>query len=99
VQHGVSAVFTQSRFERAGEIVDVRLRSHMRSSSPIVLHAWAVAGAGIALIPEWLVGDDGRLKRLLCGWLTPEIHAWALHRIEMRDAPRIRAVVDALATA
>lgn len=97
VQHGVAAVFTQSRFERAGEIVDVPLRSHMRSSSPIVLHAWALAGAGIALVPEWMVADDGKLKRVLEGWLTPEIRAWALHRIEMRDAPRIRAVVDALA--
>jgi len=99
VQHGVAAVFTQSRFERAGEIVDVRLRSHMRSSSPIVLHAWALAGAGIALLPEWLVDRprDGKLQRVLDGWLTPEIHAWALHRIEMRDAPRIRAVIDALA--
>ena len=60
----------------------------------MVLRDWAIAGVGIALLPEWLV--DGRLKRLCEGWTTPEIHAWAIHRIELRCAPRIRAAIEAL---
>jgi DNA-binding transcriptional LysR family regulator len=43
---------------------------------------------------EWLV--DERLERLCEGWTTPEIHAWAIHRIELRSAPRIRAAIEVL---
>jgi DNA-binding transcriptional LysR family regulator len=51
------------------------------------------------VLPEWLVADSGKsLRRLLDGWTTPVIRAWALHRTEVRDSPRIRAVVAALSS-
>jgi DNA-binding transcriptional LysR family regulator len=60
----------------------------------MVLRDRAIAGVGVALLPEWLI--DERLKRLCEGWTTPEIHAWAIHRIELRSASRIRAAIEAL---
>lgn len=94
VQHGLATAFTRWRFARAGETIDVVPRSRLRASSPNVLRDWAIAGAGIALLPTWAV--SGSLQPLLKGWETPEIHAWALHRVEMRGAPRIRATIEAL---
>lgn len=88
---------TEWRFERGGEIVEVRPRARLRSGSPLVLRDWALAGAGIALLPEWLV-DPAKLRRLLDGWATPLIESWALHRVELRGSPRVRAVVEALAS-
>jgi len=93
VQHGLSAAFTRWRFERDGDVVEVTPRPRLRASSPNVLRDWALAGAGIALLPEWGIGE---LRPLLPGWQTPEIHSWALHRTEVRGAPRIRAAVEAL---
>jgi DNA-binding transcriptional LysR family regulator len=66
----------------------------MASLTPMVLRDWALANMGVALLPEWLVDD--RLRRVCAGWITPEIHAWAIHRIELRGAARVRAAVDAL---
>lgn len=94
VQYGLAAAFTRWRFERAGEAVEVAPRPRLRASSPSVLRDWALAGAGIALLPEWAVGDG--LRPLLRDWETPQIHSWALHRVEVRGAPRIRAAVAAL---
>jgi DNA-binding transcriptional LysR family regulator len=96
-QHGLAAAFTRWRFERADEALEVTPHPRLRASSPMVLRDWALAGAGIALLPEWAVGDDERaLRVLLRDWHTPEIHAWALHRVEVRGAPRIRAATLAL---
>jgi DNA-binding transcriptional LysR family regulator len=64
------------------------------ASSPLLLHEWAKNGAGIALIPSWLVQD---LRVLLPEWLTPPIAVHAIHRAEARGVPRIVAVIGALA--
>lgn len=100
VQRNLAAVFTEWRFDRDGETVAVRPRARLSSTAPIVLREWALAGAGIALLPEWLAPRSSRaLRRVLGddGWTTPVVRGWALHRVEVRGAPRIRAVVDALA--
>lgn len=89
-----SASFTRWRFERDGETVEITPRARLASTSPLVLRDWALSGAGIALIPEWLAGD---LRRVLTGWTTAPITAYALHRSEARDMARIRVVVAALA--
>jgi len=97
VQQGVAAGFTGWRLERGGEVVDVKPRARLSSTAPMVLRDWAIAGAGIAVLPDWLVADSGKaLRPLLDGWTTPMIRAWALHRTELRDSPRIRAVIAAL---
>jgi DNA-binding transcriptional LysR family regulator len=59
----------------------------------------ALAGLGIALLPEWLVQDDieaGRLHRLLPNWSAKEVSVVAVYREELRGTARLRAVVDGL---
>lgn len=85
------------RFSRADERIEVTPRARLRCSAPLALQTWAAAGVGVALLPDWLVAGDRRLVALLSDWDTPEVPIWALHRLELRGAPRIRAVIDALA--
>lgn len=99
VQRNLDPAFVRWRFERedgAGDgVVELEPRAHLSSTTPMVLHAWAAAGLGIALIPTWLVDD--RVRRVCDGWVSPPIRAWAIHRVEVRGAPRVRATLDALA--
>jgi DNA-binding transcriptional LysR family regulator len=83
------------RFVHDAEVCDVSPRRYLHSGTPIALREWALAGAGIAYLPDWIAGPP--LRRLFAGWTSPPYHAWALHRIELRGAPRIRAIVEALA--
>lgn len=87
--------FTGWSFEKAGERVEIEPHVRMRCQAPQALHDWALAGAGIALLPEWLAHTRG-LQRLLDGWQTPEIRVWTLQRIELRGAARLRTVIAAL---
>jgi len=95
----VASAVSTWRFVRGAEVVEVRPEGRLHSTAPMVLRDWAVAGAGIALLPAWLVpsGRSAPLRRILPDWTTPAIHAWALHRVELRGARRIRVTVEALA--
>ncbi len=77
----------------------VEVRGHVRSNAPIALRDLALDGAGIAYLPDWLVAADlaaGRLQRVLPGWASPSLVAWAIYRAELRGAPRLRAFLEAL---
>jgi DNA-binding transcriptional LysR family regulator len=94
----------------AGSVVRWRLRrgaeervpdvhGQLRSTAPSALRSFAVAGAGIAYLPAWLVREDiarKRLRRVLPEWASPAITAWAVYRAELRGAPRLRAFLSAL---
>jgi DNA-binding transcriptional LysR family regulator len=59
----------------------------------------STAFAGVAYLPDWLVGSDieqGTLRRVLPKWSSSPITAWLIHRSELRGAPRIRAFLDAM---
>jgi DNA-binding transcriptional LysR family regulator len=60
----------------------------------------AVAGAGIAYLPDFVVAGalaEGRLRRVLPEWGSPPLRAVAIHRAELRSAPRERAFLGAFA--
>lgn len=79
------------------EVVEVR--GHLRSNAPIVLRDLAVHGSGIAYLPEWLVAPalaSGELKRVLPGWASPPITAFAVFRSELRATPRLNALLEML---
>jgi DNA-binding transcriptional LysR family regulator len=84
---------------RDGREITVDVRGSIRATTPRVLRDLAVLGLGIAYLPDWLVAPEiakKRLVRVLDGWSSPPIAAWAIHRTEHRGSPKIAALVDGL---
>lgn len=85
----------------SGEEITVDVRGSLRVNAPMAIRELAVDGLGIAFLPSWLVVEDlaaGRLRRVLPEWSSAPIHAWAIHRTDLRGSVRIRALLDVLAT-
>lgn len=84
---------------RNEERIVVEVEGRLRTNAPLALRDLAIAGAGVAYVPQWLVRDDladGRLRRVLPAWASDPIPAWAVHRRELRGAAKLRAFLDAL---
>lgn len=82
-----------------GERHTVEVRARIVSTTPSVLRQAAIEGAGVALLPDWLVARDLQSKRLravLSQWVSTEVTVWALYRRELRGTPGIRAFLEAL---
>lgn len=87
------------RFRRHGEEVAVRVSASFRSNAPYALREAAVRGAGLALLPAWLVAAEverGELRVLLPDWHTPVVTVSAIHRAELRGTPRVRVFIEHL---
>lgn len=90
------------RGEPSGEVHDIEPRGRYRTNTPLALRDLALAGGGVAYLPDWLVADDitkGRLRRVLPGFSSGPLLAWAIHRAELRGAARIRAFLEILPSA
>lgn len=77
----------------------IEVQGKLRGNAPITLRDLAVAGAGIAYLPDWLVANElqsGSLRRVLPEWASGPITAWLVHRAELRGAARIRAFLAAM---
>lgn len=80
---------------------EVEVKGPVQCNAPLALRDLAVAGLGVALLPEWLVDEDldaGRLQPVLKEWSSPSVSAWAVHRVELRSSPRVRALLSVLRT-
>lgn len=87
--------------EGNAEATLVDVQGQLRTNAPSALRDLALAGAGIAYLPDWVVATDieqGTLRRLLPHWASAPITAWAVYRAELRGAARLRAFLDALPT-
>jgi len=85
------------RFQKGGEEASVRPRSVIRANNGDVLVPSLVAGVGVAVLPDFIVGAalaDGRLEEILTDWVATPI---ALHLVMPPGGPR-PARVEALAT-
>jgi DNA-binding transcriptional LysR family regulator len=77
----------------------VRLNVVFRSNAPHALRELATAGAGIGLLPDWLVSEQTRSKALrvvLSAWRSAPVNVYALHRTEHRGTRAVRALVEHL---
>ncbi|BBK33279.1 LysR family transcriptional regulator [Stella humosa] len=90
-------------FESAAGRYELRLGGSLVANSGEVLRQAAVDGQGVALLPEWQVGDDvaaGRLVRLLADYRAyPEGFAEAVYAIHPRAEfvpAKVTAFVDFL---
>jgi DNA-binding transcriptional LysR family regulator len=63
------------------------------------VHIAALAGMGIALLPEIQISDDvrrGRLVQVLRAWVAPRVPAFIVYPSRRNLAPRTRVVIDFL---
>jgi DNA-binding transcriptional LysR family regulator len=90
------------RFRRDGETRRVATSGRLSSNNGEALCAAAIAGAGIALLPDFIVADPlraGALVPVLPGWSGPELSIHALYPRTRRLSRASRALMDALARA
>jgi DNA-binding transcriptional LysR family regulator len=91
---------TSWRFQRGSEEMSIRLNWAFRSNLVYALREAALAGLGIAQVPDWLVAKDvaaGGLRVLLTDYHTPPVVISAVYRRELRNAARVRAFLSVLA--
>jgi len=72
-------------------------RIALRSNDLAIQAAAAAAGAGIALLPEFMGGQDARLAKVPHAGMALEREIWIAVHSDLRQVPRIRAVMAFLA--
>ncbi|WP_157281270.1 LysR family transcriptional regulator [Pelomonas sp. Root1237] len=90
----------QCRFNADGEAEQaVRLQSVLSFNTASALRSAALAGGGMAMLPDYLVADDlaaGRLVRLLPGWHLPEGGIHALYPAAQQPPRKTRLLIETL---
>ncbi|MGI9452007.1 MAG: LysR family transcriptional regulator [Geminicoccaceae bacterium] len=86
-----------------GEIHDVAATGDFQTNNTEALHAVALAGRGVAILPTWLVGNDiaeGRLEAAFEDYtVSPtalDTGIYAVFPYNRHLSPKVRACVDAL---
>jgi DNA-binding transcriptional LysR family regulator len=85
--------------DRGGHQHDVRIAGPAQSNNGQMLCALAVAGMGVHLEPDFIVGPDvraGRLITLLPGYTPPSIDIFAAYPSRRHLSMKVRAFVDFL---
>ncbi len=88
-------------FEKDGKIQLVRVNAALRANNGDVLRTAALAGHGIIMQPEFLVGDDvkaGRLIALLTDYTHSPIVMAAVYPHRRFLSPKVRSFVEYLET-
>ncbi|MEO1191311.1 MAG: LysR substrate-binding domain-containing protein [Pseudomonadota bacterium] len=90
-------------FIQGDEVQTVRVGGSLCADNSEVLHQAALCGAGLVVLPTWLVGDDlkaGRLQPLLTAWQAgPDGAEGAISAVTLsnrRGSKKIGAFVDFL---
>lgn len=86
-------------FDRKADSIQIKLTPAIQSTSSESLRQCALAGAGLSLLPSFLVGEDvraGRLKQVLPAWDCGMLNVYALYPQRKHHPARLRVFVDAL---
>lgn len=97
--YGSGVPMTRWRFSRPPREETVQVREVLACNVLAVLRDAAVAGLGVALLPDWLAAPElaaGKLRPILPQWTGPSASMSALYRVELRGAPRVRTFVEHL---
>jgi DNA-binding transcriptional LysR family regulator len=84
------------RDERAERVA---INARLQSNDGHALRQWALDGHGLALLPDFLIGDDlaaGRLVELLDGWQPPSFDMNAVYPDNKHITAKVRLFVDTL---
>lgn len=82
-----------------GREIQVAVGGALRANNGIVLVEAAVAGQGILMTPSFYVGPlirEGKLKRILSGYLLPDLGIHAVYPQRDFVPPKVRVFVDFL---
>jgi DNA-binding transcriptional LysR family regulator len=85
------------RLTRGGETQELRHESAVILGSFYAVRDAVRAGAGLALIPEFIVADDiraGALEPVLEDWRGPEIDLSIVYPSRRHLSPRVRAFIE-----
>jgi DNA-binding transcriptional LysR family regulator len=85
------------RVRRRSVTVEVRARS--QANSFVVLRDLALAGIGVARLPDYIGGpasDEGKLRPLLEAFLPPPLPFHAVYPSSRHLSPKVRAMVELL---
>ena len=85
------------RFSRGRTVREVPISGTLSADQGDTLVEYAVAGAGVILMPAWVMADhlaEGRLIRLLPGWAPPSIPLNIIHANSAAVPLRAKLLVD-----
>jgi LysR family transcriptional regulator for bpeEF and oprC len=91
--------FAMWRLRRGGELKEVRVDARVSVPDPTINHQLALAGTGVALLAQSMVGADveqGRLVRLLPEWEPDPVELHALYPSQLNSSPKVRAFLQFL---
>ncbi len=90
-------------FAQGGQRMQVDVKGRLSANSADLLRDAVIGGHGIALLAEWLVGEDvrqGRLLRLFEDWdvnpLDEEVCVYAAYLPNRRNSRKVQAFLDFL---
>ena len=90
------------RMESSGEQAVVAIAGPMKADNGDILRLAAIAGAGVAFQPGFIVDADiaaGRLVRILRGWQSAEMGIYAVYPSRKHLSAKVRTFVDFIAGA
>jgi len=90
------------RLESASQQVTVPVNGPMRADNGDIIRLAAVAGAGIAFQPHFIVGEDlaaGRLVQVLPDWRSAEMGIHAVYPSRKHLSAKVRTFVDFIVAA
>jgi DNA-binding transcriptional LysR family regulator len=85
------------RFSSGSKSVSVRVNGGIQSNNGQFLTSFLNAGMGIALLPDFVVGEDiraGRLKRILENYQTEPHDLYLVYPANRHQSPKLRAFMD-----
>jgi DNA-binding transcriptional LysR family regulator len=87
-------------FDDHGRIVTVRVRGRMRANNQEALVDAVLAGAGLAVLPTWLIKDaldSGTLQRVLTQFEAPRTPVYAVFPTHGVPPSKVRSFIEFLA--
>jgi len=86
-------------FYKDKQKLDIEVLSRFRMNNSVALMSSAIAGGGIAYLPDYIAQEsvrEGKLVRLLPEWKMDTYHSWILFKSENMLSARVRLFVDEL---
>jgi DNA-binding transcriptional LysR family regulator len=82
------------KLQKETKVQEIRLRGRVSIGDPVVHHRLCLDGAGIAILPNWLVTSrdrSGELIRVLPGWTPSPIELYVIYPSRLSMTPKLNA--------